>query len=142
MCRNGCSLCGRPVALHVFMKNSSDMGVNHHFLGKSVQRWGTINEKQKKEAFVEVRLMKNAENKASYPYDERKTRKITLRRDTMNKETAKNSFPSRGKTRNQQKLAFPHEGKQEFSENQLSLTRENKKSVKIGFLSRGKTRKQ
>ena len=128
MCRNGCSLCGRPVALHVFMKNSSDMGVNHHFLGKSVQRWGTINEKQKKEAFVEVRLMKNAENKASYPYDERKTRKITLRRDTMNKETAKNSFPSRGK--------------QEFSENQLSLTRENKKSVKIGFLSRGKTRKQ
>ena len=55
--------------------------------------------KTEKEAFVEVRLMKNAENKASYPYDERKTRKITLRRDTMNKETAKNSFPSRGKTR-------------------------------------------
>lgn len=99
MCRNGCSLCGRPVVLHVFMRNNSDTGVNHYFSGKSVQIRGTINEKQKKEAFVEVRLMKNAENKASYPYDERKTRKITLRRDTMNKETAKNSFPSRGKTR-------------------------------------------
>ena len=36
VCRNGCSLCGRPVALHVFMKNSSDTGVNHHFSGKSV----------------------------------------------------------------------------------------------------------
>ena len=84
------------------MKNSSDTGVNHHFSGKSVQRWGTINEKQKKEAFVEVRLMKNAENKASYPYDERKTRKITLRRDTMNKK--------------QKKEAFPHEGKEENSE--------------------------
>jgi hypothetical protein len=71
--------------------------------------------------------MKNAENKASYPYDERKTRKITLRRDTTNKETAKNSFPSRGK--------------QEFSENQLSLMRENKKLAKNGFPSRGKTRK-
>lgn len=46
--------------------------------------------------------MKNAENKASYPYDERKTRKITLRRDTMNKK--------------QKKEAFPHEGKEENSE--------------------------
>ncbi len=110
------------------MKNSSDTGVNHHFSGKTVQRWGTINEKQKKEAFVEVRLMKNAENKASYPYDERKTRKITLRRDTMNKETAKNSFPSRGK--------------QEFSENWLSLTGGNKKTAKNSFPSRGRRRKQ
>lgn len=142
MCRNGCSLCGRTVALHVFMRNNSDTGVNHHFSGKTVQRWGTINEKQKKEAFVEVRLMKNAENKASYPYDERKTRKITLRRDTTNKETAKNSFPSRGKTRIQRKSAFPYEGKQENSENQLSLMGENKKSAKNGFPPRGKTKNQ
>ncbi|MFC2530548.1 hypothetical protein [Segatella oris] len=44
--------------------------------------------------------MKNAENKASYPYDERKTRKITLRMGTMNRETSKNGFPSWGKQEN------------------------------------------
>ena len=86
--------------------------------------------------------MKNAENKASYPYDERKTRKITLRRDTTNKETAKNSFPSRGKTRIQWKSTFPHEGKQEISEKRLSFTRENKKVAKNGFPPRGKTKNQ
>ena len=32
-----------------------------------------------------------------------------------NKKTAKNGFPSRGKTRIQQKLAFSHGGKQESS---------------------------
>ena len=64
--------------------------------------------------------MKNAENKASYPYDERKTRKITLRRDTMNKETAKNSFPSRGKRRKQRKMNFSHGGKQKSAEDTFS----------------------
>ena len=114
------------------------MGVNHHFSGKSVQRWGTINEKQKKEAFVEVRLMKNAENKASYPYDERKTRKITLRRDTMNKKAAKINFPSRGKTRIQRKSTFPHEGKEGNSEKRISPARENQKSAEDTFPKLGR----
>ena len=82
--------------------------------------------------------MKNAENKASYPYDERKTRKITLRRDTMNKETAKNEFPPRGKTRIQRKLAFPHEGKQESSKKRISPARENQKSAEDTFPKLGK----
>ena len=86
--------------------------------------------------------MKNAENKASYPYDERKIRKITLRRGTMNKETAKIGFPSRGKRRKPRKSAFPYEGKQEISENRLSPVREKKQTAKNGFPSRGKTRKQ
>ncbi len=86
--------------------------------------------------------MKNAENRASYPYDERKTRKITLYRGTMNKKTVKINFPSRGKTRKQLKTAFPHEGKQEFSENQLSLTRVKKQTAKNEFPPRGKTKNQ
>ena len=57
-----------------------------------------------------------------------------------NKKSSKIGFPSRGKTRNQRKSAFPHGGKQEIIENRLSLTGENKKSSKIGFPSRGKTR--
>ena len=120
------------------MRNNSDTGVNHYFSGKTVQIRGTINEKQKKEAFVGVRLMKNAENKASYPYDERKTRKITLRRDTMNKETAKNSFPSRGKTRIQRKSTFPHEGKEGNSEKRISPAREKQKSAENTFPRLGK----
>ena len=36
--------------------------------------------------------MKNTENRASYPYDERKTRKITLRRGTMNEKQKKEAF--------------------------------------------------
>ena len=47
-----------------------------------------------------------------------------------------------GKTRKQLKTAFPHEGKQEFSENQLSLTREKKETAKNGFPSRGKNKNQ
>ena len=82
--------------------------------------------------------MKNAENKASYPYDERKTRKITLRRDTMNKETAKNSFPSRGKTRIQRKSTFPHEGKEGNSEKRISPARENQKSAEDTFPKLGR----
>ncbi|MGP1453185.1 MAG: hypothetical protein ACTTJ9_07030, partial [Segatella oris] len=39
-------------------------------------------------------------------------------------------------------MAFPHGGKQENSENQISPARENKKSTKIKFPSWGKTRKQ
>ena len=34
-----------------------------------------------------------------------------------NKITAKTDFPPRGKIKNQQKLAFPHEGKQKIIEN-------------------------
>ena len=99
--------------------------------------------------------MKNAENKASYPYDERKTRKITLRKGTMNRETAKNGFPSRGKRRKQRKMNFSHGGKEVNSGKRISLTgeneetakngfpsRENKKTAKNSFPSRGKTRKQ
>ena len=44
----------------IFKKNNSDTGVDYQFSGKFVQIRGTINEKQKKEAFVGVRLMKNA----------------------------------------------------------------------------------
>ena len=55
---------------------------------------------------------------------------------------AKTSFPAWGKTRNRQKSAFPHEGKQKISKNQLSLTGENKKSAKIDFPPRGKTKNQ
>ena len=49
-------------------------------------------------------------------------------------------FPEIGKTRNRQKSAFPHGGKQEIIENRLSLMGENKKSLKINFPSREKTR--
>ena len=59
-----------------------------------------------------------------------------------NKKSVKNSFPSRGKTRNQRKVAFPQEGKQEISENRLSLTGENQKITKNSFPSRGKIRNQ
>ena len=59
-----------------------------------------------------------------------------------NKKTAKIAFPSRGKTRKQQKSAFPHEGKQEIIENRLSLTGENKKSLKIDFPNIGKLKIQ
>lgn len=45
-----------------------------------------------------------------------------------------------GKIKIQRKLAFPHGGKQENSENQLSLTGENKKTAKNGFPLRGKTK--
>ena len=86
--------------------------------------------------------MKNAENKASYPYDERKTRKITLRKGTMNRETAKNGFPSRGKRRKQRKMNFSHGGKEVNSGKRISLTGENKETAKNGFPSRGKRSKQ
>ena len=109
------------------MKNSSDTGVNHHFSGKTVQRWGTINEKQKKEAFVGVRLIKTQKTSLRNPYDERKTRKITLRKCTMNRETAKNGFPVRGKTKNQRKI--------------LSQNWEDEKMWKIGFPNIGKNKK-
>ena len=54
-----------------------------------------------------------------------------LSRTRENKKSAKIGFPARGKTRNQQKLTFPHEGKQKISENRLSPTRENQKMLKI-----------
>ena len=57
-----------------------------------------------------------------------------------NQKMAKINFPSRGKTRNQQKSAFPHGGKSKIIENRLSLMRENKKTVKTSFPSRGKTK--
>ena len=44
----------------ILKKNNSDTGVDYQFSGKFVQIRDTINEKQKKEAFVGVRLMKNA----------------------------------------------------------------------------------
>ena len=44
----------------IFKKNNSDTGVDYQFSGKFVQIRDTINEKQKNEAFVGVRLMKNA----------------------------------------------------------------------------------
>ena len=65
--------------------------------------------------------------------------RLSLTRE--NKKSAKIDFPARGKTRNQQKLTFPHGGKQESNENWLSRTRENKKSMKIGFPARGKVKK-
>ncbi|QUB92959.1 hypothetical protein J4866_00935 [Prevotella denticola] len=55
---------------------------------------------------------------------------------------AKRSFPPRGKLKNQRKSSFRHGGKQEISENRLSLTGENKKSAKNGFPSRGKIKKR
>ena len=58
-----------------------------------------------------------------------------------NQKSAKIGFPSRGKIKNQQKPAFPHEGKQEISENWLSLTRENKITAKTDFPSQGKAKK-
>ena len=95
--------------------------------------------------------MKNAENRASYPYDERKIRKITLRRGTTyknqlsstreNQKSAKISFPSWGKIRTQRKTAFPHGGKSEISKNRLSLMGENQKSAKISFPKLGKNKK-
>ena len=39
-------------------------------------------------------------------------------------------------------MAFPHEGKQEISENRLSLTRENQKMAKTSFPAWGKTKNQ
>ena len=44
----------------IFGKICLNTGVNHQFSRKSAQIQGTINEKQKNEAFVGVRLMKNA----------------------------------------------------------------------------------
>ena len=48
-----------------------------------------------------------------------------------NKKSVKNSFPSRGKTRNQRKTDFPHGGKSKNSENRLSLTGEIGKPRKL-----------
>ena len=84
--------------------------------------------------------MKNAENKASYPYDERKTRKITLRRDTMNKETAKNSFPSRGKRRKQRKMNFSHGGKTKISRRYFLKIGKTRKCGKSDFPNLGRTK--
>ena len=60
----------------------------------------------------------------------------------MSEKHEKSRFVGIRRTRKQRKTAFLHGGKQEFSENQLSLMRENKKLAKNGFPSRGKTRKQ
>ena len=60
----------------------------------------------------------------------------------MSEKHEKSRFVGIRPTRKQRKTAFLHGGKQEFSENQLSLMRENKKLAKNGFPSRGKTRKQ
>ena len=60
----------------------------------------------------------------------------------MSEKHEKSRFVGIRWTRKQRKTAFLHGGKQEFSENQLSLTRENKKLAKNGFPSRGKTRNQ
>lgn len=50
-----------------------------------------------------------------------------------NQKSAKNGFPPRGKIRNQQKSAFPREGKQEIGENRLSPARENQKTPLAPF---------
>ena len=65
-----------------------------------------MNEKWEKEAFVGVRRVKIGENRLSPVRENQKTIKI--------------AFPSRGKIKNRQKLAFPTLGKQEISENWLS----------------------
>ena len=50
-----------------------------------------------------------------------------------NKKTVKIGFPPRGKIKNQRKLAFPHEGKQEISKKRISRMRENQKSAEDTF---------
>ena len=86
-----------------------------------------MNEKWEKEAFRHGGKSKNDENRLSLTGENQKSAKI--------------NFPSRGKTRNQRKLAFPTLGKQEISENWLSQHWENKKSEKNGFPNIGKNKK-
>ena len=57
--------------------------------------------------------------------------RLSLTRE--NKKSAKNEFPSRGKTRKQRKSAFPHEGKSKNAENHSSLVSEMQKTRKIAF---------
>ena len=83
-----------------------------------------MNERQEKEAFVGVRRVKIGENRLAPVRENQKTIKI--------------GFPSRGKTRNHQKSAFPHGGKQEIIENQLSLTGKIKNHRKSTFPTLGK----
>ena len=58
-----------------------------------------------------------------------------------NQKSAEIKFPSRGKTRNQRKSAFPHEGKSKNGENQLSLTGENKITARTDFPPQEKAKK-
>ena len=53
--------------------------------------------------FPKVGKTENSENLLSQPWE--------------NQKTEENGRPNLGKTRNQRKSAFPHEGKQEISEN-------------------------
>ena len=57
-----------------------------------------------------------------------------------NKKSEKIDFPPRGKIKNRRKSTFRHGGKQEITENWLSLTGENQKTTKIGFPNIGKTK--
>ena len=87
-----------------------------------------MSEKYEKSRFVGVRRTKISENQLSSTGENQKSAKI--------------SFPSWGKIRNQQKTAFLHGGKSKISENRFSPTRENKKSAKTGFPPRGKIKKR
>ena len=86
-----------------------------------------MNENQRKSAFPYGGKSKNDENRLSLTGENQKSAKI--------------AFPSRGKTKNRQKLAFPTLGKQEIIENWLSQYWENKKLAKIGFPNIGKNKK-
>ena len=57
--------------------------------------------------------------------------RLSLTRE--NKKSAKISFPSRGKTKNQRKSTFSHEGKSKNAENHSSLVSEMQKTRKTGF---------
>ena|GEM_PF-929441 len=58
----------------------------------------------------------------------------------MNKETAKNGFPSRGKTKNQRKSTFPHEGKEENSGRYFPKIGKTRKCGKSDFPNLGRTK--
>jgi len=86
-----------------------------------------MNKRQEKLAFPHGGKSKFSENQ------------LSLMRENQN--SAKISFPSRGKIKIQRKSAFPCGGKQKFSKNQLSLMRENKITARTDFPPRGKAKK-
>ena len=59
--------------------------------------------KSAENTFPRLGRLKSSENRLSQPWE--------------NQKTEENGRPNLGKTRNQRKSAFPHEGKQEISKN-------------------------
>ena len=83
-----------------------------------------MNKKQGKLAFPHGGKSKFSENQLSLTGE--------------NQNSAKISFPSRGKIKIQRKSAFPYEGKQENSKKRFSLARENEITVRTDFPRGGK----